>query len=52
MDEDNTGQQSRATIINLVEDHENTVQENPTMIKFLCSVNGDKAGELITYDSF
>lgn len=50
MDEDDTGQRFRARIVKLVEDHESTLEENPTRVKFLCSINGDKAEELISYN--
>jgi hypothetical protein len=50
LDEQQDGQKFRAKIVKLLEDHESELQENPTRIKFLCSVNGDKAEEIITYN--
>jgi hypothetical protein len=50
LDEQEDGQKFRAKIVKLLEDHESELQENPTRIKFLCSVNGDKAEEIITYN--
>jgi hypothetical protein len=50
MDPKEDGQRFRAWIVKLIEDHESDVAENPTRIKFLCSVNNDQAEELITYN--
>ena len=44
------GQKFRARVVKLLEDHESSLEENPTRIKFLCSVNDDKAEEIITYN--
>ena len=49
MDEDKDGNRLRARIVKLVEDHETSVQHNPTRLKFICSVNGRDAEEIITY---
>ena len=38
----------RARIVKLLEDHDADLNENPTRIKFLCSVNNDTAKEVIT----
>jgi len=50
MDQQEDGQRFRARIVKLVEDQESTLEENPTRIKFLCSINNDQAEELITYN--
>ena len=50
MDRQEDGQRFRARIVKLVEDHETDVEENPTRIKFLCSINDGAAEELITYN--
>ena len=50
LDEQEDGQRFRARIVKLIEDHESSVEENPTRIKFVCSVNDDKAEEVITYN--
>jgi hypothetical protein len=50
MDEQEDGQRFRARIVKLIEDHETDIEENPTRIKFLCSLNEDQAEEIITYN--
>jgi hypothetical protein len=50
MDKQQDGQQFRGQIVELIEDHESKVEENPTRIKFRVSVNEDKAEEIITYN--
>jgi len=50
MDPQEDGQQFRARIVKLIKDHEANVEENPTRLKFLLSVNDDKAEEVITYN--
>jgi hypothetical protein len=50
MDKREDGQQFRGRIVELIEDHESMVEENPTRIKFRVSVNDDKAEEIITYN--
>jgi hypothetical protein len=49
MDEQEDGPKFRGRIVEVIEDHESTVEENPTRIKFRVSVNEDKAEEIITY---
>ena len=49
LDEQPDGQRFRARIVKLVDDHESKLEENPTRLKFLCSINDGKAEELITY---
>ena len=34
----------------MVEDHETAVEENPTRLKFVCSVNDDQVEEILTYN--
>ena len=50
MDEREDGQRFRARIVKLLDDHESELHDNPTRIKFLCSVNEDEAEEIITYN--
>jgi hypothetical protein len=50
LDPQEDGQQFRARIVKLIKDHEEKVEENPTKLKFLLSVNNDKAEEVITYN--
>jgi hypothetical protein len=50
MDEKEDGQNHRGWIVELIEDHESLLEENPTRIKFRVSVNNDKAEEIITYN--
>jgi hypothetical protein len=49
MDKQEDGQQHRAKIVRLIEDFENTVTDNPTRIKFVCSVDDNSAEEIFTY---
>jgi hypothetical protein len=50
LDEQEDGQKFRSRIVKLIEEHESDLQENPTRIKFLCSVNDNQAEEIITYN--
>jgi hypothetical protein len=50
LDKQEDGQQFRARIVKLLEDHESDVETNPTRLKFVLSVNDDKAQEVITYN--
>jgi hypothetical protein len=50
MDEQEDRQKFRGQIIELIEDHESRVEDNPTLIMFRVSVNNDKAKEIITYN--
>jgi hypothetical protein len=50
MDKQEDGQQFRGQIVELIEDHESKVEDNPTRIKFRISVNEDKAEDIITYN--
>ena len=50
MDKQDDGQQHRATIIKTLEDHDSDLESNPTMLKFLLSVNQDDGEEIITYN--
>jgi hypothetical protein len=49
MDEQPDGQRPRATIIQLLEDHESKLEDNPTRIKFKCSLNNDQQEDIIMY---
>jgi hypothetical protein len=46
MDTQADGQQAKGQIVQLIEDHESLVAENPTRINFRVSVNNDQAGKL------
>jgi Reverse transcriptase (RNA-dependent DNA polymerase) len=48
MDEQEDGQKFRGRVVELIEDHESKVEDNPTRIEFRVSVNEDKAEEIIT----
>jgi hypothetical protein len=50
LDKQEDGKQFRARIVKLLEDHENNVENNPTRLKFVLSVNDDQAQEVITYN--
>jgi len=50
MDPQEDGQRFRARIVELIEDHESDIENNPTRIKFLVSVDNDQAEEIITYN--
>ena len=50
MDQQSDGQKFRAKVTEMVEDHESQLLDNPTRIKFLCSINNDQAEELLTYN--
>ena len=49
LDKNEQGEQHRARIVELIEDHESKVEDNPTRIKFVCSVNDDQYEETLTY---
>ena len=50
MNKQEDGQQFRGRIVQLIEDHESSVKDNPTRIKFRVSVNNDQSEEIITYN--
>jgi hypothetical protein len=50
MNEQPDGQRERGKIVQLIEDHESSLEDNPTRIQFRVSVNNDKAEEIITYN--
>jgi hypothetical protein len=50
MDEQPDGQKARGKIVQLIEDHESSLEDNPTRIRFRVSVNNDKAEEIIMYN--
>jgi hypothetical protein len=50
MDEQPDGQRPRATSIQLLEDHESKLEDNPTRIKFKCSLNNNQQEDIITYN--
>jgi hypothetical protein len=50
MDKQSDGQRPRATITQLLEDHESKLEENPTRIKFKLSLNNDQKEDIITYN--
>jgi hypothetical protein len=50
MDEQPYGQRARGKIVQLIEDHESSLEDNPTRIQFRVFVNSDTAEEIITYN--
>jgi hypothetical protein len=50
MDEQPDGQRARGKIVQLIDDHESSLADNPTRIQFRVSVNNDKADKIITYN--
>ena len=50
MDQQEDGQRHRARIVKLIQDHEDDVATHPDRIKFMISVNDDKAEEVISYN--
>ena len=50
MDTQQDGQKHRATIRKMIEDHDSKLEDNPTRLKFLISVNQDDGEEVITYN--
>jgi hypothetical protein len=50
IDEQPDGQKARGQIVQIIKDHESSLEDNPTRIKFRVSVNNDKAEEIITYN--
>jgi hypothetical protein len=50
MDKQPDRQRARGKIVQLIEDHESLLEDNPTRIQFRVSVNDDKAEEIITYN--
>ena len=50
MDPQENGEIHRAKIVQMLDDYEHNVNENPTMIKFRLSINNDEAEEVITYN--
>jgi hypothetical protein len=48
MDEQEDSHKFRGRIVELIEDHESKLEDNPTRIKFRVSVNEDKAEEIST----
>jgi hypothetical protein len=50
MDKQADGQKPTATIIQLFEDHESSLEDNSTRIKFKVSLNKDQQEDIITYN--
>jgi hypothetical protein len=50
MDKQPDGQRARGKIVQLIEDHESSLEDNPTRTPFRETVNNDKAEEIITYN--
>ena len=50
MEEQANGEIHRAKIVQMIEDHESDINDNPTMIKFRLSINNDAAEDVITYN--
>jgi hypothetical protein len=49
MDEQPDGQRARGKIVQLIEDHESSLEDNPTRIQLRVFVNDNKAEEIVTY---
>ena len=49
-DPDEDGQRFRARIVRMIEDHDSDIEENPTRVKFVCSVSDDDLEEIIAYN--
>jgi ribosome maturation protein Sdo1 len=45
-----TTKKARGQIVQLIKDHESSLEDNPTRIKFRVSVNNDRAEEIIKYN--
>jgi hypothetical protein len=50
MDKQADGQRPRGTLVQMLEDHESSLEDNPTRIKFRVSLNNDQQEEIITYN--
>jgi hypothetical protein len=50
MDKQSDGQKPRATITQLLEDHESSLEDNPTRTKLKVSLNKDQQEDIITYN--
>ena len=50
LDKQEDGQRFHARIVQLVEDHKSSVENNPACVKFVCSVNDNQAEEILTYN--
>jgi hypothetical protein len=50
MEKQENGEVHRARIVQMIEDHDSDINENPTMIKFRLSINNDTAEDVITYN--
>jgi hypothetical protein len=50
MKEQPNGQKARGQIVQLIKDHESSLEDNPTRIKFRVSVNNEKDEEIIMYN--
>jgi hypothetical protein len=44
------GQRARATITQIIEDHESSLEDNPTRIKLMVSLNKDQQEYIIPYN--
>jgi hypothetical protein len=49
MEELPDGQKARGQIVQLIEYHESSLEDNPTRIKFRVSINSNRAEEIIMY---
>jgi hypothetical protein len=50
MDPMEDGHRHRARIVRAIEDHDGEIEDNPTRIQFLCSINDNESEEIITYN--
>ena len=46
---DDRGERQRATITDLIKDHESDIEKNPTRIRFKCDIGKDAYEEILTY---
>jgi hypothetical protein len=49
LDEQDDGQRQCATVVKLIEDHANSVENSPIRLKFLLSINNETVEHIITY---
>jgi hypothetical protein len=49
MDKQADEQRPRGTQVQLLEDHESSIEDNPTRTKFKVSLNNDQQEEIIAY---
>ena len=50
LDTNEKGERKRATIVEMLNDHEDILSKNPDRIKFICSINDEQAEEIFSYN--